>query len=206
MLNLPLCQWSSQLFDLRAPSSTDVPVLLLNQPIKFSNGTKRSRLDQVSIFLSVCIKVAQRDFFGGGNLPSLSINHVAVIEDMGKRLPQLYCIKMKISYDLGFIAIGVAIVFLCTRSFFKKSLKGVCKRGKLLWAIACKKNFINLHTATRLLVLQFLLVIWSTRTNFAFFKKPLDNFFFINLIIPRLIANKYTLQVSRTLKTGKVFK
>ena len=34
MLNLPLCHWSSQLFDLRAPSSTDVPVVLLNQPIK----------------------------------------------------------------------------------------------------------------------------------------------------------------------------
>ena len=32
MLNLPLCHWSSQLFDLRAPSSTDVPVLLLYQP------------------------------------------------------------------------------------------------------------------------------------------------------------------------------
>ena len=31
--NLPLCHWSSQLFDLRTPSSTDVPVLLLNQPI-----------------------------------------------------------------------------------------------------------------------------------------------------------------------------
>ena len=33
MSNLPLCHWSSQLFDLRAPLSTDVPVLLLNQPI-----------------------------------------------------------------------------------------------------------------------------------------------------------------------------
>ena len=32
VLNLPLCHWSSQLFDLRAPSSTDAPVLLLNQP------------------------------------------------------------------------------------------------------------------------------------------------------------------------------
>ena len=31
MYNLPLRHWSSQLFDLRAPSSTDVPVLLLNQ-------------------------------------------------------------------------------------------------------------------------------------------------------------------------------
>ena len=29
--NLPLSHWSSQLSDLRAPSSTDVPVLLLNQ-------------------------------------------------------------------------------------------------------------------------------------------------------------------------------
>ena len=29
MLNLPLCHWSSQLFDLRVQSSTDVPVLLL---------------------------------------------------------------------------------------------------------------------------------------------------------------------------------
>ena len=27
-----MANWSSQLFDLRAPSSTDVPVLLLNQP------------------------------------------------------------------------------------------------------------------------------------------------------------------------------
>ena len=32
MLNLLLCHWSSQLFDLRASSSTDVPVLLLSQP------------------------------------------------------------------------------------------------------------------------------------------------------------------------------
>ena len=30
-------------------------------------------------------------------------------KDVGKRLPQLYYIKMKISYDLGFIAIGVAM-------------------------------------------------------------------------------------------------
>ena len=30
--NLPFSHWSSQLFDLRASSSTDVPVLLLNQP------------------------------------------------------------------------------------------------------------------------------------------------------------------------------
>ena len=31
MPNLPLCHWFSQLFNLRALSSTDVSVLLLNQ-------------------------------------------------------------------------------------------------------------------------------------------------------------------------------
>ena len=44
-----------------------------------------------------------------GYLPSLSINYFAMSKDMGKRLPQLYYTKMKISFDLGFIAIGVAM-------------------------------------------------------------------------------------------------
>ena len=30
-----LCHWSRQLFDLRAPLSTNLPVLLLNQPMMF---------------------------------------------------------------------------------------------------------------------------------------------------------------------------
>ena len=47
--------------------------------------------------------------FLGGYLPSLSINYIATSKDMGKRLPQLYYVKMKISFDLGFIAIGVAM-------------------------------------------------------------------------------------------------
>ena len=34
MRNLPLCHGTSQLFNLRASSSTDVPVLLLNQTNK----------------------------------------------------------------------------------------------------------------------------------------------------------------------------
>ena len=45
--------------------------------------------------------------FLGGYLPSLSINYVAMSKDMEKRLPQLSHIKMKISYDLSFIVIGV---------------------------------------------------------------------------------------------------
>ena len=44
-----------------------------------------------------------------GYLPSLSINYVVMSKDMEKRFPQLYYIKMNISYDLGFIAIGVAM-------------------------------------------------------------------------------------------------
>ena len=47
--------------------------------------------------------------FWGWYLPSLSINYVGMSKDMEKRLPQLYYIKMKISYDLDFIAIGVAM-------------------------------------------------------------------------------------------------
>ena len=52
--------------------------------------------------------MARLDFFGGC-LPSLSINYVAMSKDIGKRLLQLYYIKLKISYDLGFIAIGVTM-------------------------------------------------------------------------------------------------
>ena len=40
--------------------------------------------------------------FWGGYLSSLKINYVAMCKDREKRLPQLYYIKMKISYDLGF--------------------------------------------------------------------------------------------------------
>ena len=55
-----------------------------------------------------CVKVARLDFFGR-YLPSLSINCVGMSKDMGKRLPQLYYIKMENSYDRSFIAIGVAM-------------------------------------------------------------------------------------------------
>ena len=42
--NLPLCHWSSQVSDLRAPSSTDVPVLLLNQANLQQGPKKRDQL------------------------------------------------------------------------------------------------------------------------------------------------------------------
>ena len=47
--------------------------------------------------------------FQGQYLPSLSVNCVAINKDLEKLTPQLYYIKMKISYDLGFIAIRVAM-------------------------------------------------------------------------------------------------
>ena len=76
------------------------------------------------------------------------------------------------------------------------------KRRELLWAIVSKKNFINLHSAAFVTVFAR---IWSMPTNVAFFEEPLHKFF-KNLKIPKSIVNKYTLQVSRTLKTGKAFK
>ena len=81
-----------------------------------------------------CIFLRWLDWiFMRGYLPSLSINYVATSKDMGKRLPQLYYIKMKISgfycnrsrhgnitMPLRFLFI---FVFLCTGSFIKKSLR-----------------------------------------------------------------------------------
>ena len=52
MPNLPHSHWSSQLFDLRAPSSTDVPVLLLNQPIMHGLTCKFSVLYNADLFTS----------------------------------------------------------------------------------------------------------------------------------------------------------
>ena len=77
------------------------------------------------------------------------------------------------------------------------------KRGELLWAIASKKNFINLHSAAFVTVFaRHLVHSYKCRI----FSKNCSINFFINLTIPRSIANKYTLQVSRTLKSGKAFK
>ena len=52
--------------------------------------------------------MARRDLLGG-YLPSLNVNYVGVSRDMEKKLSQLHYIRMKLSYDLGFLVIGVAI-------------------------------------------------------------------------------------------------
>ena len=64
------------------------------------------------------------------------------------------------------------------------------KRGELLWAIASKKNFINLHSAAFVTVFARNLV---HAYKFHIIQKTLDKFWFIRLTIPRSIVNKYTL-------------
>ena len=73
------------------------------------------------------------------------------------------------------------------------------KRGELLWAIASKKNFINLHSAAFDTVFGCNLVHALKISHFSI---NCSIIFFINSIIPRTIVKKYSLQVSRTLKTG----
>ena len=51
---LPLCHWSIQLFDLRAQSSTDVPVLLLTQPNQ-STATTTGTSKTLQILWALCI-------------------------------------------------------------------------------------------------------------------------------------------------------
>ena len=48
VLNLPLCHWSSKFFDLHTPTSTDVPVLLLNQPAALYYQRKVWEMDSVN--------------------------------------------------------------------------------------------------------------------------------------------------------------
>ena len=50
--------------------------------------------------------MARLDVLGGipPKFEHLNIKYVGMNKDMGKRLPQLYYIKMKLSYDLDFSA------------------------------------------------------------------------------------------------------
>ena len=72
--------------------------------------TPNFKMNQTKCIRNICSVLRWLDWiFLGGYLPSLSINYVATSKDMAKRLPQLYYVKMKISFDLGFIAIRVAM-------------------------------------------------------------------------------------------------
>ena len=73
----------------------------------------------------------------------------------------------------------------------------------MLWAISNKKNFINLHSAAFVTVFARNLGLYQQISHYSI-NRWIN--FFIHLTIPRSIVNKYTLQVSRTLKTGKKYK
>ena len=71
-------------------------------------------------------KVAQLDFLGG-YLPSLSITDVAMIKDMGKRLPQLYYnykdenfLQSEFAIEHPHYSLALFSSFICTCTFSKK--------------------------------------------------------------------------------------
>ena len=75
--------------------------------LSFSPSTKADILDEATIYES---KLRWLDWILlGGYLPTLNMDYVAMSKDMAKTLPQLYYVTMKISYDLGFIAIEIAM-------------------------------------------------------------------------------------------------
>ena len=74
------------------------------------------------------------------------------------------------------------------------------KRGELLWAIVSRKNFINLHSVAFVTVLTRNLI---HAYKFRIFQKTAPKCFY-KFDNPRSITNKYTLQVSRTLKTERL--
>ena len=86
-------------------------------------------------------------------------------KDRGKRLPQLYYIKMKISYDLGFFAIGVAKVTYRRHYVFYLSLcfsvPGVFLRNRL-------REFVPAIIA--LIIAKFKQIIISMRAFSKYFE------------------------------------
>ena len=79
--------------------------------------------------------MARLDFFRGIP-PKFSINYVCMSKDVEKKLPQLYYIKMKISYDMGFfcnrsrhgnvltpLRFLFIFVFLCAGVFLRNRLR-----------------------------------------------------------------------------------
>ena len=60
-------------------------------------------------FYYVVYKGGSTWFLGEYTPPTLSVNHVGINKDIGKRLPPLHCIKMKICYDPCFIDIRVTM-------------------------------------------------------------------------------------------------
>ena len=106
-LSIFLIAWFvSELCPLYWLQTIDLPSVLFVPFVAFAvSNREKAKMNQNLIF-----RLRWLDWISWGwDLPSFSINYVGMSKDMEKRLPQLYYIKMKISYDLGFIVIRVAM-------------------------------------------------------------------------------------------------
>ena len=106
-LSIFLTAWFvSELCPLYWLQTIDLPSVLFVPFVAFAvSNREKAKMNQNLIF-----RLRWLDWISWGwDLPSFSINYVGMSKDVEKRLPQLYYIKMKISYDLGFILIRVAM-------------------------------------------------------------------------------------------------
>ena len=106
-LSIFLIAWFvSELCPLYWLQTIDLPSVLFVPFVAFAvSNREKAKMNQNLIF-----RLRWLDWISWGwDLPSFSINYVGMSKDMEKRWPQLYYIKMKISYDLGFILIRVAM-------------------------------------------------------------------------------------------------
>ena len=133
---MPLCHWSSQLFDLRTLSSTDVPVLLLNQPInlletmscpnlilthssrsQYLRKKSRTSENQASLALN-CLECEFLGIFSGPQFVSEQRRQADLATERerhlttGKRAERT---KLDFRSPIGHSAIGQASCLICAR-------------------------------------------------------------------------------------------
>ena len=92
------------------PSLKPTLLLIIVNYVAWENSLRLTWCKKESVVCEALFYLKWPDWiFLGGYLQSLSINYVGMSKDTEKKLPKLYYIKMTISYDLGFIAIGVSM-------------------------------------------------------------------------------------------------
>ena len=108
-LTVSLPSWNCILLSglYHPPKKTYQECDLMDYLVNFFD-TMLDKHPNISIVCGGDLKVARLDFLGLIP-PKFEHYYVGMSKDMENRLPQLYYIQMKISYDLGFIAIGVAM-------------------------------------------------------------------------------------------------
>ena len=118
-----------------------------------------------------------------------------------------YCVKLKIilwNLSCQFVLVGCIVrrnyLTVATVRCEKKHIFKIC------WYL--QRYFCNaLHPHFGVFIKFIIFSRFSLACQFWYFiSVRIGVCFFTHLTIPRSIVNKYTLQVSRTLKTGKAFK